>query len=131
MKTNPANETLTIKRTRTGLGLFTVRSIERDHRIVEYTGAIITNEEVKKSRSKYLMELDECRTIDGSPRTNIARYINHSCRPNAAAYRSKGRMWIWSKRAIKAGEEITIDYGEDYLNAFIRTKGCRCQKCHS
>lgn len=57
---------LTVKRTVTGLGLCSVRSIARGQRIIEYTGAIITNEQVAKSRSKYLMELDAQRTIDGS-----------------------------------------------------------------
>jgi len=122
---------LAIKRTATGLGLVALRSILRGQRIIEYTGSIITNEEAHRSKSKYLMGLDEKRTIDGSPRTNIARYINHSCRPNAAAYATGGRIWIWSKKGIKACEEITIDYGEEYVNAFIRAKGCGCQRCIS
>jgi len=118
-----------VKRTRTGLGLLNLRPIPSGKRIIEYTGIIITNEQVKKSRSKYLMELDEHHTIDGTPRANLARYINHSCRPNAEAYTSRKHVWIWSKRSIKAGEEITIDYGKEYFDDFIRAKGCGCEMC--
>ncbi len=75
------------------------------------------------------MTLDEDHTIDGSPRSNAARYINHSCRPNAKAYRTGARVWIWSIRAIKAGEEITYDYGKSYFDEQIKPVGCKCAKC--
>jgi len=38
-------------------------------------------------------------------------------------------MWIWSIKVIKAGEEITIDYGKDYFDDFIKPVGCKCAKC--
>ena len=68
-------------------------------------------------------------SIDGSPRSNTARYINHSCRPNAEAYISGRRVWIWSKRAISAGEEITCDYGKEYFDEHIKPVGCKCEAC--
>ncbi len=67
--------------------------------------------------------------IDGSPRSNAARYINHSCQPNAKAYRTGARVWIWSIRAIEAGEEITYDYGKRYFNEQIEPNGCKCDEC--
>jgi SET domain-containing protein len=118
-----------IKRTATGLGFFALEPIPYDKRIIEYTGPILTSEEADKKGGKYLMSIDEKYVIDGTPRSNIARYINHSCRPNAKAYRSGSRVWIWSIRAIKAGEEITYDYGKEYFNDHIRPKGCKCNKC--
>jgi hypothetical protein len=59
----------------------------------------------------------------------MARYINHSCRPNAEALISKGRVWIWSRRNIKAGEEIAYDYGKEYFEGVIKPIGCKCEKC--
>jgi SET domain-containing protein len=53
------------------------------------------------------MEVNSRWTIDGSPRWNTARYINHSCRPNAEAFESRGEIRIKAKRRIKAGDEIT------------------------
>lgn len=118
---------LVVKRTATGLGLFTLKPISGDKRIVEYIGSIITTEQANKSRSKYLFELDDQLAIDGSARSNIARYINHSCKPNAQGFTAGKRIWIWSLRNIKAGEEITIDYGKQYLDAHI--KQCKCDAC--
>ena len=75
------------------------------------------------------MAIDDEYFIDGSPRANTARYINHSCRPNARAYRTGVRIWIWSIRDIVAGEEITYDYGKKYFEDFIAPVGCKCEKC--
>ncbi len=124
---NKGNGKLVVKRTATGLGLFTLKPIPAGKKIVEYKGSIITIEEADKSHSKYLFELDEKRAIDGSTRTNIARYINHSCEPNAKAFTDGKRVWAWSLRDIEASEEITIDYGEQYMDTHI--KRCRCEIC--
>jgi SET domain-containing protein len=125
------NDHLIVKRSTTGLGLFALRAIAADKRIVEFTGPVITAEERYKIGGRYLFELDENRAIDGKSRRNIARYINHSCRPNAIAYITGRRIWIWSQRAIEAGEEITIDYGKEYFDQFIRPLGCKCERCAS
>jgi SET domain-containing protein len=125
------NHTYAIKRTRTGLGLFAVEPIAKGTRIIEYTGPRITNEEFERREGKYFFGLNSKWTIDGSPRSNIARYINHSCRPNAEALISGGRVWIWSRKKIKAGEEIAYDYGKDYFEDIIKPMGCRCEKCSS
>ena len=112
-----------------GLGFFTLVPIKADQKIIEYTGPHLTQEEADKKGGKYLMTINENRYIDGSPRSNLARYINHSCRPNAKSYRTGSRVWIWSLRQIEPGEEITYDYGEDYFNQIIKPLGCRCDKC--
>jgi SET domain-containing protein len=118
-----------IKRTATGLGFFTLDPIPNDKRIIEYIGLILIKEEADKKGGKYLMAIDEEYRIDGSPRSNKARYINHSCQPNAKAYKKGLRVWIWSIKSIKAGEEITYDYGKEYFDDFIKPIGCKCSKC--
>ena len=118
-----------IKRTATGLGLFTLEPIPKGKRIIEYIGPLLPNEIVEKSRGKYFFGVNTKWSIDGSPRSNAARYINHSCRPNAEAIISGRRVWIWSKKNIKAEEEITYDYGKEYFIDIIKPKGCKCQKC--
>ncbi|HEY0171739.1 MAG TPA: SET domain-containing protein [Pyrinomonadaceae bacterium] len=120
---------LIVRRTVTGLGLFTLKDIPAGRRIVEYVGPIVTAEEVARRRGRYFFEINEKLSIDGSARANIARYLNHSCRPNAEAFVTGRRVWVWSKRAIKAGEQLTIHYGESYFNDYIRPKGCKCEKC--
>jgi SET domain-containing protein len=120
---------LIVRRAGTGLGLFTLKAIPAGRRIIEYVGAVVTAEEVARRRGKYFFEIDENYSIDGSPRSNTARYINHSCRPNAEAIVSGRRVWIWSKRGIKPGEEITYDYGKEYFDDYIKPVGCKCIKC--
>jgi hypothetical protein len=68
-------------------------------------------------------------TIDGSDNGNKARYINHSCAPNAEAEIDGTRILIYALKNIPAGEEIFYDYGDEYFNEFIKPKGCRCPKC--
>lgn len=122
-------DSLAVRRTATGLGLFTLKPIKAGKRIIEYTGIIITNEEADRKGGKYLFSLNNKYTLDGSPRSNTARYVNHSCRPNCEAFVIGRRVWIYSARDIEAGEEITFDYGEAYFNEHIRPKGCKCGAC--
>jgi uncharacterized protein len=118
-----------VKRTAIGLGLFALEAISADKRMIEYIGSVLTYEEANKRGGKYLVKLDEKYIVDGSSRSNIARYINHSCRPNARVYTTGVRVWIWSLRTIKAGEEITINYGKEYIDEHIKPKGCKCRVC--
>lgn len=119
-----------VKRSNTGLGLYAATLIPAGKRIIEYTGKLITNEEVERRKNgKYFFGVDDKYSIDGSSRRNKARYINHSCRPNADAYVTGRRVWIWSRRAIRPGEEITYNYGKEYFDDHIKPVGCKCRKC--
>ena len=125
----PRSNEYAVKRAKTGLGLFATKPIPKGKRIIEYTGPLVSNDEVEKSNGKYFFGVNKKWSIDGSPRTNIARYINHSCQPNAEALVSHRRVWIWSRRRIKPGEEITYDYGKEYFEGIIEPAGCECAKC--
>jgi SET domain-containing protein len=132
MRTKASIEPFRVGRSETGLGLFATAAIEKGTFIIEYTGPRISNEEVYRRRStRYLFEVNSRWTIDGSPRSNTARYINHSCRPNAEAIISRGRILIKAKKRIKPGDEITYNYGKDYFDTFIRPIGCKCPSCRS
>jgi SET domain-containing protein len=120
---------LFVRRSRTGRGLFTGDPIERGRCIAEYTGRILSEEETYVSKSKYLFAVNKTKTIDGWLKTNIARYINHSCRPNCEIEIWRGRIYVMAKRAIKPGEELFYDYDTEYFDAHIRPKGCLCSKC--
>jgi SET domain-containing protein len=122
-------EDLQVRRAATGLGLFSLRPIPAGRKIIEYLGPVLTGDEVTRKGGKYLFDLGGDRAIDGSARTNRARYLNHSCRPNAEAFITGRRVWIWSKRPIAAGDEITIHYGKAYFDEFIRPIGCKCPHC--
>ncbi len=118
-----------VARARAGLGLFATVTIRRGERIVEYTGERITNDEADRRGGKYLFEINSKWTIDGKGRENIARYINHSCKPNAESRVVGVRVFIYAIRTIQPGEEIAYDYGEEYVEEHIEPHGCRCQSC--
>ena len=128
-KYQPGDYDLTVKRSSAGLGLFANSAIPKGVCVVEYTGRMLTAAEEFTSRSKYLFAISSRRTLDGSARGNVARYINHSCRPNCEPIIRAGRVFIMSKRAIKPGEELCYHYGEDYYENLIKKIGCRCAKC--
>jgi hypothetical protein len=125
----PGGFDLAVKRSSAGFGLFAQQDIPKGACVIEYTGRELKPGEEFTARSKYLFEISAKKTIDGSPRWNTARYINHSCRPNCEPEIHKGRVFIFAKRKIKAGEELAYNYGKDYFDNFIKPHGCRCLKC--
>jgi uncharacterized protein len=111
----------------TGLGLFAFADMRKGDFILEYTGKKIpTKVADEMDEARYLFEVDEEWTIDGEDESNTARYINHSCEPNVEAEVHDSHILISATRDIKAGEELGIDYGEEYYDEFIRPKGCKC-----
>ena len=118
-----------VKRSYAGLGLFATRSYKKGERVTEYSGRTLSKDEEYTSNSKYLFEVNSRKTIDGATRRNVARYINHSCRPNCDPEIRRGHIYIEAIRKIKEGEEITYNYGEEYFDEHIKPNGCRCAKC--
>ena len=121
-----------IGRARTGLGLFATRPIKKRSRIVEYKGPLLGKKAAAKAErtsNLYLYEINKRWTIDGTPRSNVARYANHSCNPNAETHDVKRRVFIRALRNIKPGEEIVYDYGIDYLRNVIGRSNCQCSRC--
>jgi uncharacterized protein len=74
-----------VGRSRTGLGLFATQRIKKGTKIIRYFGPLLDSKKKKDDaiENKYLFELNNRWTIDGSVRKNVARYINHACKPNA------------------------------------------------
>ncbi len=120
---------VTIRKSSSGLGLFATVQIQKGGIVAEYTGALIPTKTADVLKTRYLFEIDSEWTVDGSPRTNKGRYVNHSCDPNCEADIRGSRIFIHALRDISAGEELTIDYGEEYFDEFIRPTGCKCEKC--
>lgn len=119
-----------VKRSNAGLGLFAVEPIKRGTWVIEYGGRILRGKEITAHpANKYLFETNKARMIDGSARSNTARYINHSCKPNCEPEIFHGRVFIKAIKRIEAGDELTYDYGKEYTNEYIKPYGCRCVPC--
>src|SRR5947208_16791431 len=120
---------LRIGRSKAGLGLFARVPIKKGQFIVRYSGRKLRAEVADELDNRYMFEINNRWTIDGSGRRNRARYINHSCRPNAEVYFVKHVIKIRAIKNIKPGDEITYHYGRDYFDTFIRQVGCKCAAC--
>src|ERR1700754_3951583 len=120
-----------VGRSRTGLGLFATKPIKKGTRIIRYIGPLLDSKKKKDDaiENKYLFELTNRWTIDGSIRKNVARYINHACRPNAESdvRPRKRKVFIRAIKNIEPGDEINYDYGTDYFKAYLKPIGCKCE----
>jgi SET domain-containing protein len=127
------NKPYRVGRSRTGLGLFATKPIKKGTKIIRYFGPLLDSKKKEDDaiENKYLFELNDRWTIDGSVRKNIARYINHSCRPNAESdvKPRKRKVFIRAIKNIEPGDEINYDYGTDYFKAYLKPIGCKCAAC--
>jgi SET domain-containing protein len=109
-----------------GSGVFALRDLAAGESLLEYRGRRLTHAEADQgygnnhhSGHTFLFTLNERYVIDGNVGGNAARWINHSCAPNCQAFliesREPGseqdRVVLEALRDIRAGEELTYDYG--------------------
>jgi uncharacterized protein len=103
-----------------GMGGFARCPIKKDAPIIEYVGEKITKAEAEKRIAKdnpFIFILDDEFDIDGDVKWNPARFLNHSCEPNARAEIFGEQIWILARRDIAPGEEVTFNYSyglDDY-----------------
>ena len=109
-----------------GHGLFAVVPIKKGAFILEYTGKKIPTDIADALTTRYLFHINDKWTIDGSPRSNTARYINHGCDPNCEVEMDGERLMIYAIKNIQKGEELSFDYGDEYYDEFIKPIGCKC-----
>jgi hypothetical protein len=102
-----------------GRGVFAACDIAKKTRIIEYRGKRIDWDEAQSLPDSdpdnpfhtFFFSLDDGRVIDAGQRGSAARWINHSCEPNCKTEEDEnGRVFIFSKRDIRAGEELAYDY---------------------
>ncbi len=110
-----------------GTGGFARADIPVGTQVIEYVGRVISKQEsLERCRegNEYIFRLSEATDLDGNVGWNLARFLNHSCAPNCEAELIEGKIWIVARRDIRAGEEITFDYGYDLED--YRKHPCRC-----
>ena len=117
-------------------GLFASKDIKKGTKIIKYMGKIITkkqtdeNPKFNNSKDIYLYNLNNKYDLDGDFKYNIARFINHSCKPNCEVEGIGLKLWISSIKNIKKGEEFSYDYGfsfdKDYKDFSCK---CRSKNC--
>jgi SET domain-containing protein len=113
-----------------GYGVFAAEPITKNRRIIDYAGELIRNDASAEREERYLADgciwvfrINRRWSRDAAVGGNIARYINHSCRPNCWFEVDGQTIWIRASRNIAAGEELTYDY----CTVGQRTIPCRCR----
>jgi len=128
-----------------GNGVFALVDIPAKTELIEYRGKRLTHAQADRLYANtsdtghtFLFTLNEKYVLDANADANIARWINHSCAPNCRALleedeggdRRKDRVLIESLRPLRAGEELTYDYGitlEERLTPRLKAIwACRC-----
>ena len=103
-----------------GEGLFSLINIKSNETIGEYKGFILTDNELENSpfnASDYILCVCKDHNIIGEgPLANHTRYINHHDEPNCEIVSSTRwkKARIRAIKSIKPGQELYIDYGEEY-----------------
>jgi SET domain-containing protein len=110
-----------------GHGVYAAEAIPAQRKIGEIRGEAIGVPEarIRATRSERIMivEVSRRRAIDFTRSSDPMRYTNHSCAPNARLSIRAGRVEFYALRAIAAGEEVTVDYGETHHEGQL---ACRC-----
>ena len=113
-----------------GWGVFALEPINKNKRISDYAGEKILIKESEKREGRYLekghiwcFRINRRWARDAAVGGNVARFINHSCKPNCYSRIIGHTIWICAGRNIQPGEELTYNYyteGEGEIP-------CRCR----
>ncbi|KAL3699809.1 hypothetical protein R1sor_017831 [Riccia sorocarpa] len=123
-------------------GLIALDPIDSEDFVIEYVGELIRTKisDIREHRyeamgigSSYLFRIDDELVVDATKRGGLARFINHSCDPNCytkiITVDGQKKVVIYSKRYIRAGEELTYDYKfpleEKKIPCFCGATKCR------
>ena len=111
-------------------GVFAEGSIPARKKVIQYTGERISSREVARRLAKsvrpkriLIAGLNRHWRIDAVSGGSGAEYINHSCEPNLFVRKTAGRIFFFSRRAIREGEELTVDYR---LHRDAPRTACQC-----
>src|SRR5437667_1607835 len=127
-----------IERRRSGIdgwGVYATKTIPKNTRIIDYAGEKISNQESLRRERRYIrrghiwcFKLTNRTVIDAGVGGNLARFINHSCRPNCYIEIRDGTIWIRAARTIRRREELTYDYNTDGDGLIACRCGPACQR---
>lgn len=122
-----------IERRRSGVhgwGVFALEPINKNKRVIHYAGEKIPNALSEKREARYLakgciwcFKINTRWARDAAVGGNVARFINHACRPNCYSEVVGDVIWIRAGRNIRRGEELTYNY---YTNGDAEIP-CRCR----
>ncbi len=115
-----------------GFGVFATKAVAPNRKVIEYSGERRTwaqdtrlarnSQRRGQPRNVYRAYIGRRTVIDATIGGSGAEFINHCCDPNLAARLLRGRIFLFSLRKIRPGEELSWDYR---LSSRKKVK-CRC-----
>jgi len=119
-------------------GVFAGQTISPNRRVIEYTGERINFRQARRRflkimrsgrpRRFYLLMVNRRRVIDGAVGGSGAELINHGCDPNLVRRRIRGHIYYYSRKRIRPGEELLVDYHFSRDSVTIKCH-CGSPKC--
>ena len=115
-----------------GFGVFAREPINKNKRIIDYAGELVSNKVSEKREDRYLkngciwvFRVNRAWSRDAAVGGNVARFINHSCTPNCwIEVDAKTRtIWIRAAKSITTGQELVYDYNTEGDKVIP----CRCR----
>jgi SET domain-containing protein len=100
-----------------GWGVFAREPINKNRRIATYDGELISHDESAKRETRYLKKGEIwCFTVnrlwvrDANIGDNVARFLNHSCKPNCYAKVIGRDIWIRASRNIRLPSGLRVSW---------------------
>ena len=113
-----------------GYGVFAGETINKNKRIIDYAGELISNRQSERREDKYLAKgciwvfrVNRNWSRDAAVDGNVARFINHSCTPNCYIQVVGKTIWVRAAKRIRKGQELTYDYNTEGDKVIP----CRCR----
>ena len=115
-----------------GYGVFALETINKNKRIIDYAGELISNKQSESREDKYLSKgciwvfrVNRNWSRDAAVGGNDARFINHSCTPNCwiEVDAKTKTIWVRAAKQIRKGQELVYDYH----TAGDKVIPCRCR----
>lgn len=114
-----------------GWGVYAAEAITKNTRIIDYAGEKIRSGESSRREERYLTKgciwcfrINRAWARDANVGGNVARFINHACKPNCYSQIVGDIIWIRAGRNIRKGEELTYNY---YTQGDAEIP-CRCRE---
>lgn len=115
-----------------GIGVFAKQAIPKETVLGLYMGVVRPYDQLTPAQKRYSNFLFKHPRhgefyIDASASGNWTRFLNHSCEPNCSFARAlrcghTRVTYVRTKRHIRAGEQLLVDYGRDYFES----TDCKC-----
>ena len=113
-----------------GQGLFVTKLYRKGEVLMVITGEVVDSKEARRRETEegncHIYLLDKNRFLDPAAGA-MAKYLNHSCQPNAIPEtRDECTLQLRALRDIAPEEEITIDYDFDEIYDLCRKDNAYC-----